>query len=273
MSRPVALALAGFCALAAGMGIGRFAYTPLLPYMQRDLGLAIAAAGYVASANFAGYLAGALLAIRVSRARRNAWFAAGLAASVLTTVLMAVAQAAWPMAALRAVSGIASAFILIHGSAIVLDMLAREGRPALFSLLYAGVGSGIALTALLVEAASRAFASSDTMWLVLGAAAALLAIPAFRLRDPPPATAAPATTAGPGAASATGTVAPPARTLAAAADRSTPRAMSWLIAAYACLGFGYVITATFIVVMVRGRADWIEEQMRQLGGPAYLRHL
>ncbi|HWS73704.1 MAG TPA: YbfB/YjiJ family MFS transporter, partial [Quisquiliibacterium sp.] len=167
-THPVALSLAGGCALAAGMGIGRFAYTPLLPAMQRDAELTITAAGYVASANFLGYLAGALLAIRIARDRRGFWFLAALAASVLSTVAMAPFSSPWTLGAIRIVSGIASAYVMIHGSAIAMDALARAGRPMLFSLLAAGVGVGITLTAVMVEIMGRADAASATMWLALG---------------------------------------------------------------------------------------------------------
>ncbi len=241
MSSPVALALAGACALVTGMGVGRFAYTPLLPYMQRDVELSIAAAGYVASANFLGYLAGALLAIRVARERRSFWFAAALALSVLTTLGMAPLQSPWTMAAVRAASGIASAFVMVQGSAIVLDALARAGRPMLFSLLAAGVGVGITITAVLVEIMSRAATSSATMWLVLGALAALVALPAAAVRDP----------AASGAAGAPGTAAAPDPP-----NLRERRALAWLTSAYGLLGFGYVITATFLVVIVRETPQW-----------------
>ena len=224
MNTPLGAAFAGLCALVLGMGIGRFAYTPVLPYMQADFGLSIEAAGYIASANFAGYLAGALLAIVVPPARRRQAFLAAVALSVATTGAMALLASPWAMAATRALSGVASAFILIHGSAIVLDRLARDGRPALFSLLYAGVGAGIALSALIVEIASRTGGGSAAQWLALGLVSLAFAPLAAQLRDDAP--------------------------------QRRLRALRWLIVAYGCLGFGYVITVTFIVVMVRTRPDW-----------------
>lgn len=246
---PVALALAGSCSLAAGMGIGRFAYTPLLPAMQRDLELSIAAAGYVASANFLGYLLGALLAIRVSHERRSFWFIAGLAVSVATTFAMAPAQSPWVLGAIRVLAGWASAYIMIHGAAIALDALARAGRPMLFSLIAAGVGVGITMTALMTEVMSRAHASAATMWIALGVLAAVLALPASILRDPPRPQPMPQPEPQP----------PPGAVAHDTSHQPSPnerRALAWLTLAYGLLGFGYVITATFLVVIVRGTPEW-----------------
>ncbi len=179
-----AAALAGLCALALGMGIGRFAYTPVLPAMQADFGLSVESAGLIASANFAGYLAGALLAIRVAqRARRRAYVVAVLA-SVATTLLMAAFSGVAPISAVRFLSGVASAFLLVHGSAIVLDRLAEARRLELAGVLYAGVGVGIAASALIVELAVRLGATSAWQWIALGTAALLLAIPALGMLDP-----------------------------------------------------------------------------------------
>ena len=57
----IPLPLAGLLALAVAMGIGRFAFTPVLPMMQADLGLSLAQGSWLASANYLGYLLGALL--------------------------------------------------------------------------------------------------------------------------------------------------------------------------------------------------------------------
>lgn len=233
----LAAATAGACALALAMGIGRFAYTPMLPAMLEESSLGLSAAGLVASANFLGYLIGALLATRALFARRRTgWLRAGLALSALTTAAMALDIGASGWASVRLASGVASAFVLVFTSAIVFEIAAREGRPMLGSLLYAGVGVGIAASALLVFAGREAGWSAAQLWWALAGLSALLALAPWRVLDRPPGTAPP----------------PHADAARGVADR---RALARLVWSYGCLGFGYVITATFIVVMVRRMPD------------------
>ncbi|RPH66057.1 MAG: YbfB/YjiJ family MFS transporter [Burkholderiales bacterium] len=236
-SNGLVAASAGFCALALAMGIGRFAYTPMLPPMLDEAGLTLSAAGLVASSNFLGYLIGALLATRAVFARhRVGGLRAGLLLSVLTTAAMALDIGAPGWGAVRLASGIASAFVLVFTSAIVFEIAAREGRPMLGSLLYAGVGAGIALSALLVFVGRDAGWSAALLWWALAGLAALLAIAPWHRLDRPPSAALP----------------PRASHGRASADR---RALNRLVWSYGCLGFGYVITATFLVVMVRRMPD------------------
>ena len=65
---PWTLVLQAAAALAASMGIGRFAYTPILPLMHTQAGLSAQYGSALATANYAGYLAGALLGIVDARA-------------------------------------------------------------------------------------------------------------------------------------------------------------------------------------------------------------
>jgi predicted MFS family arabinose efflux permease len=233
----LAAAGAGACALALAMGIGRFAYTPMLPPMLEESGLTLSAAGLIASANFLGYLVGALLATRAAFARhRVRWLRVGLALSVVTTAAMALDLGAPGWGAVRLVSGVASAFVLVFTSAIVFELAARAGRPMLASLLYAGVGAGIAMSALLVFAGREAGWSAALLWWALAGLATLLALAPWRSLDRPPGPPVP----------------PRADPGRAGADR---RALDRLVWSYGCLGFGYVITATFLVVMVRSMPD------------------
>ncbi|HRO60959.1 MAG TPA: YbfB/YjiJ family MFS transporter, partial [Burkholderiaceae bacterium] len=234
---PFAFALAGACVLALIMGIGRFAYTPMLPPMLEGGGLSLAGAGYVASANFLGYLAGALLATRTVFARQRVrWLRIAIVASILTTAAMALDAGALGWAVLRFAAGVASAFALVYVSGMVFDVAIRSAKPMLGGILYAGVGVGIALSAWVVYLGRGAGFGAAPLWLAMGAMALLLAIaPWGRLTLPAARSSA-------------------ARSVTAE-NRNASRALRRLTLAYGCLGFGYVITATFIVVMVRRLPD------------------
>jgi predicted MFS family arabinose efflux permease len=229
--RPRLLAVGGLIAMASAVGIGRFIYTPILPPMAESLHLTKGEAGLIASANFLGYLAGAVAAAspRLSTSPR-AWLLAALATSAVTTAAMAWANDLSAFLALRFLGGVASAFALVFASGLVLERLAAAGRGNLSALHFSGVGTGIVASALLTWALTVAGADWRAMWLGGGAlsAVALLAV----------ATLIPGAEAG--------------RTSSAAASpqRSDPR-LRQLALAYGLFGFGYVITATFIVAIVR----------------------
>ena len=223
------VAVAGLLALAVGMGIGRFAFTPILPMMQEDAGVSIAMGGWLASANYIGYLLGALSVMGL-RMRPTSAIRAGLLTIGLATLAMGLASGlAWWLA-LRAIAGVASAWVLINVSAWCLERLAALGRLGLTNTVFAGVGAGIVLAGGLCLALMHAGAGSARAWTVLGAISLMLAIaigPAFR-RD----------------ASA-----------AASPERTEPRAVAWdresirLVLCYGAFGFGYIIPATFLPVM------------------------
>jgi predicted MFS family arabinose efflux permease len=123
--------LGGILALAAAMGIGRFAYTPLLPAMQVAARLDPTQAGLLAAANYAGYLAGALLtAIVVPASARIRVLLDSAIAVAVTTALMAVTTdfAAWSL--IRFVAGLASAGVLVLATGLVLDDLRRQDRAS-----------------------------------------------------------------------------------------------------------------------------------------------
>lgn len=224
------------------MGIGRFVYTPILPFMVESLGLSQAQAGIVASANFLGYLLGALAAAKASLpGGRRRWFLAALATSAVTTAAMA-GEAALPLfLLLRFLGGVASAFVLVFSSALVLDRLAAAGRPGLSALHFAGVGSGIAVSAVLVAWLAALGTDWRGLWLASGGLSLLALLAVLRLVPPEPEAAV-------------------AKAPGAGGDGRNRRRLAALIVAYGLFGFGYVITATFISTLVRLTPEiaWLE---------------
>jgi predicted MFS family arabinose efflux permease len=226
----VSAALGGLIALAAAIGIGRFVYTPILPPMMAALGLSKSAAGLIASANFLGYLIGALVvAMPTLPGPRRSWLLGALAVSALTTAGMGLTEALPAFLALRFFGGAASAFVLILASTVVLEHLAEAGRGGLSALHFAGVGTGVAVSAALVALLLTWARPWQALWLASGALSlvALLAVVALL-----PSRAAPSRLVGEGPT---------------AVDPGLRR----LVIAYGLFGFGYVITATFLVAMVR----------------------
>src|SRR5215813_5662516 len=102
---PLALAGGGLLAMAAAIGVGRFVYTPILPPMVEALHLSKAEAGLIASANFVGYLAGALLAAMSLPGSRRAWLLGGLALNALCLAAMACTTSLTAFLLLRLVAG------------------------------------------------------------------------------------------------------------------------------------------------------------------------
>ena len=227
-SSPHGLAIGGLVALAAGMGLGRFLFTPVLPMME-GAGLDPSAAGLVASANFLGYLLGALAgSLPVLSRRPRAWFLGGLWTSAVTGAAMALAAEPAVWAVLRFTGGVASAFVLVMTSSLVSARLQAEGRPDLGMIPFAGVGTGIALSALIASPWAVGDGDWRLVWLLGGGIAALAAIAVGVLVPPPDRVAH-----GPRRGSGDG------------------RGLWQLILSYGLFGFGYVVSATFIVAILR----------------------
>lgn len=244
-AKPVLIAVGGLLALAAAMGIGRFIYTPILPFMSDALGLTKTEAGLIASANFFGYLLGALTAAGAFlRGDPRTWFVAALAASAVTTAAMAAAETVVAFALLRFAGGFASAFVLVFSSSLILERLVAAGRGALSGLHFAGVGVGIAVSAVLVFAFGRTPDDWPLLWLVGGAFS--LACLVFVLMFVPPSETRAA------AVPSAGLLQPEAKPgPESGKDHGRNSTLVRLITAYGLFGFGYVITATFISTIVR----------------------
>ena len=227
--QPAAAALAGLVGLASAMGVGRFAFTPLLPLMQQAGTLSLAQGGALAQANYLGYLVGAVLSMAGSpppgRAARL-----GLAAVAVLTAGMGLTASLPLWIVLRFLAGVASAFVLIGVSSWALPILAAGGRGAWAGWVYAGVGAGILLCGLVALATGVLGIGPDATWLLLAAASAAAAAGCWTtLRDEPSAT----------------------ETRAGASKRSAAGGTWPLVLAYGTYGFGYIVPATFLPAAAR----------------------
>lgn len=222
--------LGGMLACAVALGLGRFAFTPILPVMQAEHGFGTQAAGWLAASNNLGYLIGAVWAgwVRSDGARHRllGW---GLAVLVVSLAAMPLTASELVWNLIRLVAGIASAWVFVLASALVVPRLAELGHARLSGLHFGGVGIGIILSGAVIAWAANAAGANAGWWLTAALAGAMAAVSWPALRDAHPK----------GAAAAT----PP---------KPVRFPLSLLAAAYFCEGLGYIVTGTFLVVVVKG---------------------
>lgn len=247
---PWPIAMAGMIALAVAMGIGRFAFTPILPMMLNDGVVDLPGASWLASANYLGYMLGALLCTLQpwlwSRVRGLPLLAystlvrAGLIATGLLTLAMAwQLPALWP--ALRFAAGVISAVVFVYTSGWCLSQLSLRGVPAMGGIIYAGPGVGIVVSGLLASAMVAWHWTAAAGWLVFGVLAFVLSATVWRrVRG----TDERLLVLGATQPEASG---PPD----AAPEAQAYGEMALLALAYSLAGFGYIITATFLPVIAR----------------------
>ena len=229
------LVLAGLLSLAAAMGIGRFAFTPMLPLMLREDLLDVAEGGWLAAANYAGYLAGALTASRLPLRPGALAIVALIAMAALTAAMALPLRLLW--LPLRFLAGATSAWVFVATSVWCLGALAGRGAAWASGGVYAGVGVGIALAGTHCLVASAAGVRSQPLWLQLGGLALVLTLPVLWV-------IAGRQTAGAAAPAA-------ARSDVAAASHGT----RGIVVCYGVMGFGYILPATFLPVLARSVVD------------------
>lgn len=238
-NRPILVALTGMLCLAVAMGIGRFAFTPLLPMMLHDGVIDLPGASCMATANYLGYWLGAMACaiqpwvwsrfpglrpVVHTRAMRL-----GLGLTVALTLGMALHwPAAWPW--WRLLAGIASALVFVYTSGWCLTRLAAAGATQLGGIIYVGPGLGIVVSGLAATAMVAGGASAAVGWASMAALALVITVLVWpRLQGAVLPAAAPALRSG----------------------ASGGSAMAVLALAYGLAGFGYIVTATFLPVIAR----------------------
>jgi predicted MFS family arabinose efflux permease len=224
---------AGVCSLILAMGIARFSYTPLLPVMVDEAGLSHAGGGWLASINYIGYLTGVFLASSIGNTvlkyRLYRW---GMVIAVLSTALMAVSTDFYIWAISRFIAGLCTAAGLMIGSGLILNWLIRHQHRSELGIHFSGIGFGIAISSFSAILMHQHF-PWYMQWIVLTGLGVLLLIPALGWFP-----SAPNDDHGTNKNPAMQHVPP------------NVKFMRLFMAAYFCAGFGYVVTATFMVAII-----------------------
>ncbi|QRY77689.1 YbfB/YjiJ family MFS transporter [Pseudomonas sp. PDNC002] len=214
--------------LAVGMGFGRFAFTGLYPLMVRDGVLSIAGGSLAASANYAGYLLGALLLARSHERHAARICIVALVGTLVTLAAMAIPAPAGFAIGVRLLAGVLSAMALVGAAQWLLQSMGEtHGAP----MMFAGVGVGILLSAELIAAGNTFGLGSAAIWCVLalaGLVLSLLAAPALRR---PEGKTTPSTEHNPAQAPAL--------------------SAQIILLVYGLAGFGYIITATYLPLLMK----------------------
>lgn len=227
--------IAGICSLIVTAGVARFSYTSLLPLMQSTAGLTEVGGGWLATINYLGYLVGVLIVSKLNNIKHKyVLYRLYLVLAVLTTAAMALTTDIYLWAILRFVSGICTSAGFIIASGLILKWLVHQGERGELGIHFSGIGLSIFIAAALVEVLLKLSVSWQYQWIYLSLMAVVFAIPAWIWMPDP------------------------ARNMqnllvTKVADHPPSKTFTWLImAAYFCAGYGYVVSATFIVDIVEG---------------------
>lgn len=229
---------AGTLTLLIVMGLSRFAYTPIFPLMQQANGFSDQFAGWLASANYAGYLLGSLAAGYYPWGEhRSVSLKKILAVNILSIILMGLTSLGAFWFFLRFLAGITGGMAFVLVSSITMDYLTAINKIHLTGYFYAGVGSGIFLGGLLVPFLGI-YAGWKGAWIGTGIMAVFLGSFVYLwLKDE-------------GLGKAKMVETSPTGSLLAKTSRESTPAQPWLFAAYSSEGVGYIISGTFLVAIV-----------------------
>ena len=241
------IALSGVVALGVALGIGRFAFSPLLPMMLHDHLITLSQGGWLATANYVGYFIGAMMCM-VLGGKPTAMIRLGLALTVILTLAMGISTSLWLLMALRTMAGIASALVFVFTSGWCMQRLTLHGMPTLGGLIYTGPGLGILVTGIPVTFMVAAGWTAQQGWLVFGVMSLLfcaLIWPTFSDQS----------STGDQRSAPTGTPISVSVERRSTSQPESPETVAhqtrWLVIGYGLAGLGYIITATFLPVMAR----------------------
>ena len=169
------LILTGIAALTIAVGIGRFSYTPILPYMISELNLTTTEAGLIASSNYLGYLLGSLIPIFPQFPKNiRSIFIYSIFISIISLFAMGLTNTFEVFILIRFIHGIFSAFVLILGTSLIVSHVQKKGKIFLGTAHFSGVGLGMALSAIVVSYLGFLNFTWDELWFSIGVLAIML---------------------------------------------------------------------------------------------------
>ena len=169
------LILTGIAALTIAVGIGRFSYTPILPYMISELNLTTTEAGLIASSNYLGYLLGSLIPIFPQFPKNiRSIFIYSIFISIISLFAMGLTNTFEIFILIRFIHGVFSAFVLILGTSLIVSHVQKKGKIFLGTAHFSGVGLGMALSAIVVSYLGFLNFTWDELWFSIGILAIML---------------------------------------------------------------------------------------------------
>ncbi|QYG32731.1 YbfB/YjiJ family MFS transporter [Mammaliicoccus sciuri] len=155
------------------MAIGRFSYTPILPFMQKATHLTNQNAGLLATVNYLGYLIGAMIPTFLIIKSKVIDLKIYLLINIISVLLMGVTQGFLVWNILRFIAGITSGTVFVLASNVVLESLNKGGKSHLSGFLYSGVGIGIFTSSIFIQFYTDYNTWAST-WIILGIASLIL---------------------------------------------------------------------------------------------------
>ena len=213
----------GILLLAVAMGIGRFSYTPLLPFMQVELHLSNKMAGFIALSNYLGYLIGSILCTFAMFKNKRFALLTMILISMISILILGIVDNIWVIFAARFVSGVSSAVIFIFTTQMILTYIQTIQKTHFAGYLYSGVGVGIVGSSLIILLFSSHLPLGG-LWILLAVISLIIGVIGFYLiRDIP---------------------IMPVQSITKGKNIVI---LYWLYFSYFLEGLGYIITGTFIV--------------------------
>lgn len=226
----------GMVCLFIVMAIGRFAYTPIMPFMQQTGHMDNQSAGLLATINYLGYLIGAIIPMWLVIVNKVTDLKIYLFINIISTLMMGLLDDFTVWTILRLISGITSGTVFVLASNVALEALRVAKKDGISGLLYSGVGLGIFTSSIFIFI----YTSADTWkmtWIVLSLFSLIMgSFVLFGMRENP-------ITENEDSNSSNNTN--------NVVVKLKKKFIWGFSIAYFCEGAGYIITGTFLVAIVK----------------------